>query len=80
MHPIATTTPDISNQLPVQTLQIQVRAPAPGPNPGPTSEANPGLNPGPNTGPNPDATARQCGHRTQTFDRNACAHPRRLYH
>ena len=32
------------------------------------------------TGPNPDAAARQCGYRTQTFDRNACAHPRRLHY
>ena len=41
MHPIATTTPDISNQPPVQTLQAQVQAPAPGPTPGPAP--GPGL-------------------------------------
>ena len=41
MHPIATTTPDTSNQVPVQTLQVQARAPAPGPTPGPAP--GPGL-------------------------------------
>ena len=41
MHPIATTTPDTSNQLPVQTLQVQTRAPAPGPTQGPAP--GPGL-------------------------------------
>ena len=41
MHPIATTTPDISNQLPVQTLQAQVQAPAPGPAPGPVPGPGP---------------------------------------
>ena len=48
MHPIATTTPDISNQLPVQTLQAQVQAPAPGPAPGPASDPGPSsiLTPG----------------------------------
>ena len=35
MHPIATTTPDTSNQVPVQTLQVHVRAPGPTPGPAP---------------------------------------------
>ena len=41
MHPIATSTPNISNQLPVQTLQAQVQAPAPSPAPGPAADPSP---------------------------------------